>query len=326
MSSAPIGFERRFSSMEIRNVLVIGGSGFIGRHVVRRLAAQGLFVRVPTRRRERAKQLILLPTVDVVQADVHDDATLDRFVASADAVINLVGILHGDFRRAHVALPQRIVEACRRNGVSRLVHLSALKAATDAPSAYLRSKAEGESAVRAAQGENFATTILRPSVVFGREDRFLNLFAQLMRALPIIVLASPNARFQPVHVDDVAQAAVTALKNPLTFGESYDLCGPRVYTLRQLVEYVARSAGLRRPIVGLSPWLSMLQAALLEHLPGKLMTRDNVLSMRLDNVCDCAFPDVFGFTPTPLEAVVPLYISGTTPRTRYRWFRFRARR
>jgi NADH dehydrogenase len=283
-------------------------------------------VRVPTRNRERAKELILLPTADVVQADVHDDATLQGLVRSADAVINLVGVLHGDFNRAHVELPRRIVAACRAAGVQRLVHVSALKAAADAPSAYLRSKAAGEALIRTAQGEHLQTTILQPSVIFGREDRFLNLFARLARALPVIALASPSARFQPVHVDDVARAIAAALTDARTFGRSYELCGPRVYTLRELVAYVVRSLGLRRPIVGLGKSLSWLQAAILEHLPGKLMTRDNVLSMQVDNVCGCAFPEVFGFTPTPLEAVVPLYIAGVTPRSRYRWFRFRARR
>lgn len=312
--------------MLIRNVLVLGGSGFLGRHVVRQLAARGLAVRVPTRNRERAKELILLPTVDVVQADVHDEATLHRLVQSADAVINLVGILHGDFERVHVALPRRIAAACAQAGVQRLLHVSALKAAADAPSAYLRSKAAGEAPIRGAQGEHLQTTILQPSIIFGREDRFLNLFARLARALPVIVLASPAARFQPVHVDDVARVIAAALTDARTFGQTYELCGPQVYTLRELVAYVVRSLGLRRPIVGLGKSLSMLQAGILEHLPGKLMTRDNVRSMQVDNVCGCAFPEVFGFEPTLLEAVVPLYIAGVTPRSRYRWFRFRARR
>jgi NADH dehydrogenase len=261
-----------------------------------------------------------------VQADVHDDATLQRLLQSADAAINLVGILHGDFDRAHVQLPHRIAAACARASVQRLVHVSALKAAPDAPSAYLRSKAAGEAAIREAQGEHLQTTILQPSVIFGREDRFLNLFARLARALPAIVLASPAARFQPVHVDDVARAIAAALSDVRTFGQTYALCGPQVYTLRELVAYVVRSLGLHRPIVGLGKSLSMLQAGILEHLPGKLMTRDNVRSMQVDNVCGCAFPEVFGFEPTPLEAVVPLYIAGVTPRSRYRWFRFRARR
>ena len=312
--------------MLIRNVLVIGGSGFIGRHVVRQLAGTGLQVRVPTRNRERAKDLILLPTVDVVRADVFEPQTLEGLVAGVDAVVNLVGILHGDFERAHVELPRRIVAACRKAGVGRLVHVSALKASLQGPSAYLRSKAQGEEAVRDAQSDALQTTIFRPSVVFGREDRFLNLFAHLARQLPVLALVSPEARFQPVHVLDVARAVALALSDPRTFGQTFELCGPRAYTLRKLVEYVVQALGLRRPIVGLGPSLSMLQAAVLEQLPGSIMTRDNVRSMQVDNVCDCPFPEVFGFAPTPLEAVVPLYIAGVTPRSRYRWFRFRARR
>jgi NADH dehydrogenase len=312
--------------MLIRNVLVIGGSGFIGRHVVRQLTAAGRQVRVPTRRRERCKDLILLPTTDVVTADVHDDATLERLVAGADAVVNLVGILHGNFEKAHVELPRRIVAACAKAGVHRLVHVSALKADANAPSAYLRSKAQGEAHVRQAQSDALQTTIFQPSVVFGREDRFLNLFAQLARNVPVLALASPGAKFQPVHVLDVARAVSLSVAQPASFGQTYELCGPKVYTLRELVEYVVHALQLRRPVLGLNPSLSMLQAFFLEHLPGTLMTRDNLRSMQVDNVCGCAFPEVFGFAPTPLEAVVPLYIAGVTPRSRYRWFRFRARR
>jgi NADH dehydrogenase len=312
--------------MSIRNVLVLGGAGFLGRHIARQLAAHGVQVRVPTRNRERAKDLILLPTVEVVQADIADEATLARMVRGCDAVVNLVGILHGDFARAHVELPRRVVAACKQWGVQRLLHVSALKAAPQAPSVYLRSKAEAEALIREAQGERLQTTILQPSVIFGQDDRLLNLFASLARLLPVIVLASPQARFQPVHVDDVARAAVAALDDPRTYGQTYPLCGPRVYTLRELVEYVVRTLGLRRLVIGLGPSLSMLQAGLLEHLPGKLMTRDNVRSMQVDNVCDCPFPEVFGFAPSPMEAVVPMYLAGVTPRSRYRWFRFRARR
>jgi NADH dehydrogenase len=312
--------------MSIRSVLVIGGSGFIGQHVVRRLAARGMQVRVPTRARERAKQLILLPTVEVLDADVHDPGVLARLVAPVDAVINLVGILHGDFQRAHVELPRAVLVACRAAGVRRYVHMSALKAGADGPSAYLRSKGQAEALVRTAQSEGLQTTIFRPSVVFGREDRFLNLFVQLARIAPALAVASPNARFQPVHVDDVAQAIAGCLDDPRTFGQAYELCGPKVYCLRELVQYACRTAGLNRPVIGLGPALSRLQARVLELLPGKLMTRDNLLSMQLDNVCDCAFPEVLGFAPTALEAVVPTYIAGVTPRSRYRWFRFRARR
>ena len=316
--------------MNVRSVCVIGGAGFVGSHVVQQLAARGIRVRVPTRRRERAKALIVLPTVDVVNADVHDAATLDRLVAGTDAVISLVGILHegraGDFARAHAELPRKIVDACRERGVSRLLHVSALKAAHDAPSAYLRSKADGEQQIRVAQASGIRTTILRPSVIFGREDKFLNLFARLARVLPVIALASPKARFQPVHVEDVARAIVESLERSQTYDRNLDLCGPATYALQELVEYVCTLLQMERPILPLNDEMSYLLAWVMEWLPVKLMSRDNYNSMKVDSVCDCPFPEVFGFRPSSLEAVVPLYLLDNTPRARYRWLRFRARR
>src|SRR5258706_4990645 len=169
------------------------------------------------------------------------------------------------------------------------------------------------------------TTIFRPSVIFGREDRFLNLFARLARALPIIALACPKARFKPVYVEDVARALVESLDSPRTYDEAFDLCGPAIYTLQQLMEYICKLLQLERPILPLNDEMSYLQAWLMEWLPVKLMSRDNYHSMKVDSVCDCAFPGVFGFQPSPLEAVVPLYLLDNTPRSRYRWFRFRAR-
>ncbi len=315
--------------MKVRSVCVIGGSGFLGSHVVRQLAARGISVRVPTRRRERAKELIVLPTVDVVNADVHNPATLARLVAGSDAVISMAGILHagraGDFMRVHTELPRKIVDACREGGVRRLLHVSALKAAHDAPSDYLRSKAGGEQQVRVAQASGVRTTIFRPSVIFGREDRFLNLFARLAHALPVILLACPKARFQPVYVEDVARAIVDSLEMPQTYDQNLDLCGPTAYTLQELVEYVCRLVQLERPILPLNDEMSHLLAGMMEWLPVKLLSRDNTLSMKVDSVCDCPFPDMFGFLPSPLEAVVPFYLLDNTPRSRYRWFRFRAR-
>ena len=315
--------------MKVRSVCVIGGAGFLGSHIVQQLAARGIAVRVPTRRRERAKALIVLPTVDVVNADVHDAAALERLVAGNDAVISLAGILHerdsGDFARIHTELPRKIVDACRERGVRRLLHVSALHAAHDAPSEYLRSKAGGEQQVRVAQASGIRTTIFRPSVIFGREDRFLNLFAQIAQALPAIMLASPNARFQPVYVEDVARAMVDSLELSSTYDQNLDLCGPTTYTLQELVEYVCRLLKMERPILPLNDEMSHLLAWMMEWLPVKLMSRDNYLSMKVDSVCNCPFPGMFGFTPSPLEAVVPLYMLDNTPRARYRWFRFRAR-
>jgi NADH dehydrogenase len=317
--------------MTLRTVCVIGGSGFLGSHIVRLLAARGITVRVPTRNRERVKDtLIVLPTADVRTEDVHDPATLRRLLTGADAVINAVGVLHdarGDgFRRNHVELPAKIVAACKDAGVTRLVHVSALRAAPDAPSDYLRSKAQGEAEIAAAEASGIRTTIFRPSVIFGRGDSFLSLFARLARVFPVLPLGGANARFQPVHVEDVAQAVVACLEDPRTFGQRYDLCGPKVYTLRELVEYACSVIGLRRRVLPLPGGLAMLQALVLEHLPGSVMTRDNVRSMQVDNVCDCAFPAVFGIEPTPLEAVAPLYLASRTPRARYDRFRYRAGR
>jgi len=310
--------------MEIRNVCVLGGSGFVGRHAVHLLSACGVEVTVPTRSRERAKELILLPTVDVMDADVHDEATLNHLTRDADAVINLVGVLHdgrGDrsFAEAHVALARKVVAACRKNNVQRLLHMSALNADVSGPSAYLRSKGEAEAIVRDSEAK---WTIFRPSVIFGRGDRFLNMFARMLRFVPVVALGCPAARFQPVWVEDVAQAFVRALGEPHSYGQSYDLCGPKVYTLRELVALAGLWSGHPRLIIGLSDTLSYLQAFTLELLPGKLMTRDNVRSMRVDSVCDCEFPFPFGITPAALEAVTPLYLgAGGDPRARYGAYR-----
>jgi uncharacterized protein YbjT (DUF2867 family) len=318
-------------AMKLQTVCLIGGSGFLGRHVARRLAGRGVRVRLPTRRRELVKQeLIVLPTADVIEADVHDPAQLARLVSGCDAVVSLAGILHerrkGDFTRVHVNLPRKIIDACRESAVRRLVHVSALRASHDAPSEYLRSKAGGEQQVRVGEASGIRATIFRPSVVFGREDSFLNLFAKLARWLPVIALACPKARFQPVFVEDVAQAIVASLGMSDTFEQTYELCGPKVYTLQVLVEYVCRLSGVRRPIIPLNDRLSYLQARAMEWLPLKLMTRDNYYSMQVDNVCGCDFPVLPGFQPTPLEAVAPGYLGGRMPRAKLYKLRVRAGR
>lgn len=312
--------------MKFTTVCVVGGSGFVGRHLCHQLAARGYRVRVPTRDRERARELLALPTVDVVTADVHDPQALEDLFRGMEVVVNLVGVLHESsgskgFAAAHSGLAKKVAAACRAAGVKRLLHMSAVNAAPDAPSAYLRSKGEAEAAVKASGLEY---TIFRPSVIFGREDKFLNLFAGLMQVMPVVFLSSPNARFQPVFVDDVATAFVTALEDPAAIGASYDLCGPRVYTLKALVEYVGRVTGHARPVVGLNDRLSYLQAFALECLPVKLMTRDNYYSMKVDSVCNCAFP--FRLSPVALEAVAPEWLARQTPRAHYQELRNRARR
>ena len=319
------------------DVLVVGGSGFVGRHLVAALAARGARVTVPSRRRERAKHLVLLPTVEVVEADVNHPGVLARLTAGRDTVINLAGVLHSrrgrrdergpndygpDFARAHVELAQAVVGACRTAGVKRLLHMSALGADPKAPSEYLRSKGIGERAALAA--EDLAVTVFRPSVIFGPEDSFLNLFATLARFLPVIVLACPQARFQPVYVGDVVRAFLGALDERESRGKRYELGGPQQYTLRELVEAVCAITGRRRLIVGLGERLSMAQARMLELLPVKLMTRDNVRSMRVPSVCSTPFP--FGIEPASLQALAPAWLAPVGPRERYPGLRTHARR
>ena len=301
--------------MEIKKVCVLGGSGFVGRHVISKLCEQGYEVLVPYRNINRAKHLSVLPTVSLVEADVHAPAVLKSLFQGVDAVINLVGILHehkrGAFQSAHVELPRKVVEACRAAGVKRLLHMSALGGDPDGLSRYQRSKGEGEALVLASHGDDLAVTVFRPSVIFGPEDSFLNLFARLLYWTPIFPLGSPNAKFQPVYVGDVAHAYVASLNNPATFGQRYELCGPTVYTLQELVEFVARVKGLKRTVMPLSDEMSSLQAMVLGLMPVKMLTHDNYLTLKTDAVCRCPFPEVFGIQPAALEAEAPLYLAAT---------------
>ncbi len=290
----------------MKNALLIGGTGFLGSAVACRLASADFRLTLPTRRRERAKQLTVLPSASVIDADVHDEATLTRLMAGQDLVISLVGVLKGDFLRTHVELPGKIARAAAAAGVPRLIHVSALAAAADAPSNYLRSKAAGEAAVLKAYP---AATLFQPSVIFGRGDSFLTLFAGLLALAPVVPLACPGARFQPIWVEDVAAAIVASLDHPESEGRIYPLCGPREYTLKELVAYTGQLSGHPRPILGLPLGLSYAQAFLMEFVPGGPMTRDNVRSMLTPNVCPAGCRLPFGLTAAPLEAVAPGYLA-----------------
>ena len=326
--------------MELKKVLLIGGSGFVGGWIANRLSERGIRVTIPTRRRDNTKQLILLPTVYMEEADVNDPQVLASLMDGVDAVINLVGILHDSdssppygkrFAAAHVELPRKIIAAMQQTGVRRLVHMSALGAATDAPSAYLRSKAEGEAAVCAAMNATGAhegsidVTVFRPSVIFGPGDSFLNTFASLLRLLPMLPLAGGSARFQPVYVGDVADAFAESLTNRASFGQIYELCGPKVYTLRELVEYTGKLIGRRRPIIDLPNGPANLLARIMGLLPNPPMSPDNLRSMEKDNVTD-GLRNYPGWQPRSLEAEAPGYLSAVRPKMRYDNYRCRAGR
>lgn len=320
--------------MAIQKVLVLGGSGFVGTYIVNRLAQRGIRVTVPTRRRERTKALVMQPGVDMPETRIACESTLTELMRGHDAVINLVGILHSrdvklpysaDFGQAHVELPRIIIAACQAAGVRRLVHMSALGANPQGPSEYLASKGEGEALIMAAR-DRLDVTVFRPSVIFGRGDSFLSMFARVLKTLPVFPLGFGHARFQPVWAGDVADAFVNALDDPTTFGRAYDLVGPRVYTLRELVDYTRTLVGSRATIVPLAEGLAYLQAGLMWLSPKPLMSPDNLRSMQIDSVCNASCHLPAHWQPAALEAVAPDYIAGQHPRGKLDGFRFRAGR
>ena len=297
----------------MRKIVITGATGFVGRSVCERLFAQdaGCRLVVPTRRLSNGSALQILPTVDLVECDLHDPQTLAPLLAGADALVHLVAILHGnadDFERVHVQLPRHLAAACQQVGLKRVLHVSALGVGPQAPSAYLRSKSAGEAVWQEAiAGKGGDLTILRPSVIFGAEDRFTNLFASLQRLFPVMPLAGASARFQPVWVADVAQAVVNSLRQRPGPGTVIECAGPEQLTLRQIVQRVGNLAGCRRPVLPLPEAAGRLQAALLGLLPGEpLMSRDNLLSMRVPNVVSGKLPGLaeLGISPAGLDRLL----------------------
>ncbi|MHB8425198.1 MAG: complex I NDUFA9 subunit family protein [Gammaproteobacteria bacterium] len=300
------------------SVCILGGTGFVGRHLAARLTQKNFDVKILTRSRARHYGLLVLPSVTLVEADVHDAAVLRREFAGCDGVINLVGILNErghrgkGFHRVHVELVRKILAACRTSGVSRLLHMSALNAGEQAPSHYLRTKGEAAALVLKAADE-LRVTVFEPSVIFGADDSFINRFAALLRKMPgVFPLACARAKFAPAYAGDVAEALVRSWDNHASFGRRYSLCGPGTYTLRELVRETARVMGLRRAVIGLPAALSWLQAALMEWLPGKPFSLDNYRSLKLDSVCDHNGFAAFGIKPVSLEAVLPTCLGNRT--------------
>ncbi|AQR64947.1 NAD-dependent dehydratase [Aquaspirillum sp. LM1] len=311
-------------SLHPQRIALIGGTGFVGQHLAEQLVGRERQLTLLTRRRERSKALGMLPGVRLLEGG---PAALDSLLAGQDAAVHMVGILHGsrrDFERAHVQLTEQVIAACQRQGVRRLVLVSALGAGRDAPSDYQQTKALAEEKLIAS---GLDWTIIRPSVIFGQGDSFLTLFARLLVIAPCLPLAGANTRFQPVWVEDVVRVIADCLDRRDTIGQRYELTGPETFTLAELVRYVGQLTGHPRPVFGLPKGLAMLQAALMECLPNPPMSRDNVRSLACDNVSVDGFPQaVFGFAPSALTSIAPGWLGGQTTANRYDAFRSRAQR
>jgi NADH dehydrogenase len=293
-----------------KKICLLGGSGFLGSRLASRLTTRGDDFVIPTRRIARRRHLLVLPNARVVEADINDPERLRSVVAGCSVVVNLVGILNergrsgAGFRAAHTQLASRLVSACSANGVAKVIQVSALRASVDAPSHYLQTKGEAERIIAAAG--TFSWTILQPSVMFGPGDSFTNRFARLLRWAPgVLPLAMPGARFAPIHVDDVVSAILRVIDDPATDNGTYQLCGPDVLTLRELVVCIARAAGLRRGVWGLPVWLSRMQARVMDFVPGKPFSTDNFLSLTVDSVCTDNGTAALGIAPRSFEAGLP---------------------
>ncbi len=295
----------------MKKILILGGTGFVGRHLCEKLAAGPYRATVVTRRRSNASHLQMLPLVDVVEVAAHDATALMPLLAEHDAVVNLIAILHGNeaaFENAHLQLPLELAKACDAAGQRRIVHISSLGADLNAPSMYQRSKARGEAVLSAA---GLDLSVLRPSVIFGAEDKFLNTFASLQKLLPFIPLAGSTARFQPVWVEDVASAIVKCIEDKSTIGQTFEACGPEVFTLKQLVQLAGQYSGHDKPVIGLPDALARIQARLMELVPGDpIMSRDNLDAMKVDNISGGKLPglEALGIKPSAISAVVPFYL------------------
>ncbi len=302
--------------MAARSICLFGGSGFVGTRLASALARDGWNITVPTRNPAAAAHLAPIPSLRLVAADVHDPAQLAALCAGRPAVVNLIGILNepgrsgSGFARVHTEFARALVDACNRAGVPRLLQVSALRADADnGPSHYLRSKGRAERILREQAGPDLRWTVFRPSVIFGKGDDFINRFARLLRLLPIALpLARPGARFAPVWVDDVVAALLCALADEATAGECYELCGPEILTLREIVCLVRDRLRLRRAVIGLPDWAARLQATVCDFVPGKPFSTDNYRSLLVDSVCSVNGLARLGIRPQPLSAILPRYL------------------
>lgn len=307
------------------SICVLGGTGFVGTELVTRLIDAGHTVRVPTRNISHGTHLKVLPTVQLVVANVHQPRVLGQLFEGMDAVVNLVGILNergsATFRGVHAELATRVIEAMRTSRVRRLLHMSSLGAGAEAPSHYLRSKGDAEAQVRVASA-TLDATVFRASVIFGPRDTLTNRFARLLRlSHGVLPLARPKARFAPVYVDDVVECMVRALDTPATIGKAYELCGPDVMTLADLVRTTAAAAHLPCHLIPLPDFIAQIQAVVMNFIPGKPFSIDNYRSLKVDSVCSQNGCAALGVQPAHIEAVIPGYLLDWSVRARLGGYR-----
>ena len=314
--------------MGIDSVSILGGSGFVGRHLTARLVTCGLECRVVTRNLHRHRAIQAGGGVTLVEADPFEPGQLESAIQGTQAVINLVGILNESgakehFEKIHIELGNRVVDACKDTGIDRLLHMSALNAnEANGPSVYLKTKGEAENRTHTLGQPQIKVTSFRPSVIFGPDDSFFNRFAGLLKTVPgPFPLACPDARFSPVYVGDVAAAFADSINERKTWGKHYQLCGPRSFSLKELVEYTARHAGIRKQIIGLNDTLSRLQAKVMGMMPGRPFTYDNYLSLQVDSVCTNDGLAELGVIATDIDAVAPYFLAPLAQRPRYQLLR-----
>ncbi len=313
--------------MKHLTICILGGTGFVGTHLCTELVKRGHHVKVLTRQRERHRELLVLPSLELIQADIHNENDLKQHFENCDVVINLVGILNekahdgSGFHIAHVELARKVITMCTSCRVPRLLHMSALNASPDEKSFYLRTKGEAENYVHTFAAQKIAVTSFRPSVIFGAEDSFINRFAAILKITPgIFPLACANTMFAPVYVNDVVKVMVNSITDKQVFNERINLCGPKQYSLKQLVNYVASINNLKRTVIGLPNWASKLQASILEYVPGKPFSMDNYRSLQKNSVCPDA-QQKNNPCATTLESIVPKYLQNES-----RYDQFRAKR
>lgn len=309
-------------------IVLIGASGFFGGHLLRALVSGRHECLVLTRDAARRSCIGMCPGVRLIQADVHDPDVLAEHFTGADAVVSMAGILNesGDgntFQRVHVQLVEAIVQACRKTDVTRLLHVSALNAGKGR-SHYLETKGRAEEILR--EASDLHVSIFQPSVIFGRCDAFFNKFADMLRLAPVVPLACPNSQLQPVFANDVAAVMAASLDDPGTWGKTFELGGPRRYTLKELVQWTARTIGKRRLVIGLPGPLSAAMALVMNMVPGKPMSWDNYKSLQTDNISSRNDFAYFHIEPRSIDLVVPDYLTGSIRQRRLQSFRRQPRR